>query len=187
MSSGKDDQARAAKGMAFTGAALGVILLATTLVQLPADLVGARISAQRETFRLFWPQGMQLFTNAAGREFTVAYHHDEATGTFVPITRTAGDRAYLRGVDRGSYADLVRLLATVNELPADAWHDCAAATVADCAAVLPKADRLALTSRFSPDVPCGSTVFTIERPHRDTPPARRVVRVAAVDLTCAPR
>lgn len=185
MSSEIDAQARAAKGMAFTGAALGVILLATTIVGLPADVVGARISSQRETFRLFWPQGMQLFTNAARREFTVAYHHDEPAGTFVPITRTAGDRDYLHGADRRSYADLVRLLATVDELPANAWQDCAAATVSDCAAVLANVDPQPLTSYFSADVPCGRTVFALERPAAG--PARRVVRVAAVDLTCPPR
>lgn len=186
MSTEMDTRARAAKGMAFTGAALGMIFLAATVVQLPADVVGHRISAQRETFRLFWPQGMQLFTNAAGREFIVAYHHDEQTGTFVPITRTAGDRDYLRGLDRRSYADLVRLLATVDELPAGSWQDCAAATVPDCATVLRTAPKVRLTSHFSPDVPCGPTVFAAERPDGDKP-ARRVVRVAAVDLQCAPR
>lgn len=186
MSAEMDTQARAAKGMAFTGAALGVILLAATVAQLPADVVGQRIGGLRDSFRLFWPQGMQLFTNAAGREFTVAYHHDEPTGTFVPITRTAGDRDYLRGLDRGSYADLVRLLSTVDELPADSWQDCAAATVSDCAAVLTRAPHTSLTSYFSPKTPCGPTVFTIERPDASTS-TRRVVRVAVVDLQCAPR
>ncbi|SFQ99492.1 hypothetical protein SAMN04488564_101868 [Lentzea waywayandensis] len=186
MSAEMDSQARAAKGMAFTGAALGVILLATTVAQLPADVVGQRIGAQREMFRLFWPQGMKLFTNAAGREFTVAYHHDEAAGTFVPITRTAGDRDYLGGLDRGSYADLSRLLATVDELPGEHWRDCAAATVSDCAAVVTQAPRVVLNSYFSAETPCGPTVFAIERPSRDTS-SRHVVRVAAVDLTCAPR
>jgi hypothetical protein len=186
MSTEMDSEARAAKGMAFTGAALGILLLATTAAQLPADVVGQRIGAQREMFRLFWPQGMKLFTNAAGREFTVAYHHDESAGTFVPITRTAGDRDYLAGLDRGSYADLTRLLATVDELPGEQWQDCAAATVSDCAAVLSRTPRVPLTSYFSAGTPCGPTVFAIERPSRDTS-ARHVVRVAAVDLTCAPR
>ncbi|SEQ80026.1 hypothetical protein SAMN05216188_105150 [Lentzea xinjiangensis] len=171
--------------MAFTGAALGVILLATTAAQLPADVAGRAVSAQREAFRLFWPQGMQLFTNAAGREFTVAYHHDEA-GTFVPITRTTGDRDYLAGLDRGSYADLARLLATVDEVPAGHWRDCPAATVADCAAVINQAPTTPATSYFSTDAPCGRTVFTVERPSRSTP-VRHVVRVAVVDLRCAPR
>lgn len=186
MSTEMDDQARAAKGMAFTGAALGVILLAAAVAQLPADVVGQRATAHRDAFRLFWPLGMQLFTNAAGREFTVAYHHDKAAGTFVPITRTTGDRAYLAGLDRRSYADLVRLLATVDDLPADHWQDCAGATVADCATVISTAPRLALNSYFSPDTPCGPTVFTVERPSRSGP-VRHVVRVAVVDLTCAPR
>ena len=186
MSAEMDSQARASKGMAFTGAALGTLLLATTVAQLPTDVVGQHIGAQRDVFRLFWPQGMKLFTNAAGREFTVAYHHDKAAGTFVPITRTAGDRDYLAGLDRGSYADLTRLLATVDELPGESWQDCAAATVSDCAAVLSQAPRAALTSYFPTDTPCGPTVFAIERPSRDTS-SRHVVRVAAVDLTCAPR
>ncbi|WP_434446515.1 hypothetical protein [Lentzea sp. E54] len=158
----------------------------TTAAQLPADVVGHSISSQRDAFRLIWPQGMQLFTNAAGREFTVAYHHDEAGGTFVPITRTAGDRDYLRGLDRGSYADLVRLLATVDELPDEHWRDCAAATVPDCAAVVAGAPRMALTSYFTEATPCGDTVFAVERPSRDAS-ARHVVRIAVVDLTCAPR
>lgn len=181
-----DAGARAAKGMAFTGAALGMIFLAATVAQLPADVVGHRVSAHRDTLRLFWPQGMQLFTDAAGREFIVAYHHDEPSGTFVPITRTAGDRDYLRGLDRGSYADLVRLLATVDELPAGHWQDCAAATVSDCAAAIAGAPRARLTSHFSSEVPCGPTVFTAERPDGDRP-GRRVVRVAVADLQCAPR
>jgi hypothetical protein len=186
MSAEMDSPARAAKGMAFTGAALGTLLLATTVAQLPADVVGQHIGAQREIFRLLWPQGMKLFTNAAGREFTVAYHHDESAGTFVPITRTAGDRDYLAGLDRGSYADLSRLLATADELPAESWQECAAATVADCAAVLSQAPRAALASHFSAGTPCGPTVFAIERPSRDSS-SRHVVRVAAVDLTCTPR
>lgn len=181
-----DDHARAAKGMSFTGAALGMIFLAATAAQLPADVVGPRISAQRDAFRLLWPQGMQLFTNAAGREFTVAYHHDEASGTFLPITRTTGDREYLAGLDRRSYADLMRLLATVDDLPAEHWQDCAAAAVSDCAAVISTAPKLALNSYFSADTPCGPTVFTAERPSRATS-VRHVVRVAVVDLTCAPR
>ena len=186
MSEEMDARTRAAKGMAFTGAALGVLLLATTVVQLPADVAGPRVTAHRESFRLFWPQGMQLFTNAAGREFTVAYHHDEVAGTFVPITRTAGDRDYLAGLDRGSYADLVRLLAAVRELPAGHWRDCAAATVADCAAVVATAPKLALSSYFGAKKPCGRTVFATERPSRETS-VRHVVRVAVVDLPCAPR
>ena len=186
MSEEMDAQTRAAKGMAFTGAALGVFLLATTVAQLPADVVGSRLTAQRESFRLFWPQGMQLFTNAAGREFTVAYHHDEAAGTFVPITRTAGDRDYLAGLDRGSYADLVRLLAAVRELPAGHWRDCAAATVPGCADVIATAPKLALNSHFSAKKPCGRTVFTTERPSREAS-VRHVVRVAVVDVACAPR
>ncbi|MDX8031985.1 hypothetical protein SK803_17305 [Lentzea sp. BCCO 10_0856] len=165
---------------------MGTILLAATVAQLPADLVGPRISAQRETLRLIWPQGMQLFTNSAGREFIVAYHYDEPAGTFVPITRTAGDRGYLHGLDRRSYADLSRLLATVDALPDDHWRDCAAATVTDCAAVITKAPKLPLNSYFPPDVPCGPTAFTVEHPSRDTT-ARHVVRVAVVDLQCAPR
>lgn len=182
-----DAHARAAKGMSFTAAALGVILLVATVTQLPAGLVGEKLNAQRETFRLFWPQGMLLFTHAARREFTVAYHHDEAAGTFVPITRTAGDPAYLRGLDRRAYADIVRLLATADELPDEHWQDCSAATVTDCAAVISKANRLAVTSRFSADVPCGRTVFTIERPDPGPAPVRRVLRVAVADLQCAPR
>ncbi|MFD4668640.1 hypothetical protein ACFWNN_02840 [Lentzea sp. NPDC058450] len=186
MSTEMDTQARAAKGMAFTGAALGVILLATTAAQLPADVVGPEISAQRDAFRLFWPVGMQLFTNAAGREFTVVYRHDKAAGTFVPITRTAGDRDYLGGLDRGAYADLVRLLALARELPEDRWRDCAGPTAADCAAVVSTTPPVILTSYFTDPAACGPTVFAVERPSRNGT-ARHVVRVVPVELTCAPR
>lgn len=186
MSTEMDAGARTAKGMIFTGTALGLVFLAATAVQLPADVVGHRISAQREAFRPFWPVGMRVFTNAAEREFIVAYHHDGSAGTFVPITRTAGDRDHLAGLDRRAYADLVRLLATVDELPASHWRDCAGATVPDCAAVVSQAPKMPLTSYFSPDVPCGPTVFAAERPSRSAP-VRHVVRVAVVELQCAPR
>ncbi|SDG06367.1 hypothetical protein SAMN05216553_105150 [Lentzea fradiae] len=173
---------RAAKGMSCTAAALGLLFLAATAAQLPA---GQRDTAARETFRLFWPVGMRLFTNAAEREFVVAYHQ-AGGGAFVPITRTAGDRDHLGGLDRAGYADLVRLLATVDQVPDAHWQDCAAAEVSGCAAAIAAAPRMALNSHFKPGTPCGPAVFTVERPSRAVP-VRHVVRIAVVDLRCAPR
>jgi hypothetical protein len=185
----EDDRTRAARGLSFVGAALAVLFVASVITQLPAGLVPDPISAQREAFRLVWPQGWRLYTDSAAAEFTVVYHLDESTGAVTQATRLPVDADYLWGLSRSAYGDLVRHVSTVGTIPRTQWRDCAAPSVSACAEVISAAPRVPVPSRYRPGFPCGPAVFAIERPSRwhEQPPGggRHLVRLAVVDLVCS--
>ncbi|GAB2813152.1 hypothetical protein [Lentzea nigeriaca] len=175
-----DDRTGAARGFAFTCAALLALTIGIAVTYLPTGVVGDSINARQDTAKLIWPMAWRFYVNSAEREFTVAYR--QSGDSFVPLTRPAADARYQYGLNRTSYGDMARLVSAARSVQPGQWRDCDAADIAGCSGVITEAPRTPIPDRFAPHV-CGPVVFAVERPSADRT-TRRVTRVAAVELTC---
>jgi hypothetical protein len=168
------DEARRGFGFTLTALLVAVAILAVTY--LPEGLVGPAIHARQEVAILLLPLRWGFYTESVEAEYTVAYRVRD--GGFEPLMPPSVEHSW--GLDRAGHGDVVRLVSTAAEIPATAWHDCAASDLRACASVLATAPTVRVISRL-PQA-CGRFVFTVEDPADG--PSRRIRRVAAVELTC---
>lgn len=183
------DKSGADQGFTFTAIALAVLFVATTVTQLPEQVIGSRLAGQREAYRALWPQSWAFFSHADDKEFVVVYRGDDAR-RLVRITQPTASAKHLWGLDRGAYGELLETIVISQSVPADRWRVCDADEIAGCADVVAAAPRFPIALPLRTPSLCGDIVLAIERPQpwhstQKVPESgRRLQRLAAVTVTC---
>lgn len=166
--------ARSARGFTTSITALLVVLVVAAATQLPAS---GRLSGQRDTYQLLWPQRWVFFT-AAGSVTVGVYR----PGGYEPVTAPLSSARNLGGLSRQEYATILEAATLAGSVPAARWRDCGRPAVADCADRLAGAPVTTLDSRVAWRPLCGAVVLTRERLVAG---AWQVQSAAPAELACA--